>query len=113
MCFDNICIYDWNKAYLIKLSLDLNHSHDIICNSLERIETCVLGTLDQNIASGSTDNINAIIIDSTFGSLRTLNNYMLPSDLNIALSLNVNASTPGHYTTTAAFDTLLNAKQTR
>ena len=51
------------------MTLNLNNSNDIFCNSFSIIENGVLVTLDQKIASGSTDDINAIINDTTFKKL--------------------------------------------
>ena len=47
------------------MTLNLNNSNDIICNSFSIIENGQLLTLDQKIASGSTDDINAIINNTT------------------------------------------------
>ena len=68
------------------MTLNLNNSNDIICNSFSIIENGQLVTLDQQIASGSTDDMNAIINDNTFKNLTTLNNYTLTSDINSTLT---------------------------
>ena len=63
------------------MSLSLNNSNDIICNTFHIIENGVLVDLDTKISSG-TVNINNIINDSTFRALNTLNNYTLTTDIN-------------------------------
>ena len=68
------------------MTLNLNNSNDIICNSFSIIENGVLVTLDQKIASGSTDDINAIINDTTLKKLATFNDYTLSSDINTTLT---------------------------
>ena len=74
------------------MSLNLTNSVDIICNSLKIIENGQLVDRDTKIASGSTIDIPSLIIDNTFRKLNTLNNYMLTTDINTALSSKVDNS---------------------
>ena len=77
------------------MTLNLNNSNDIICNSLKLIENGVLMTLDQQIASGSTDDINAIINDTTFKNLTTLNNYTTTTVMDALLANRQNTIADG------------------
>ena len=89
-----------------------SNSNDIICNSLKLIENGVLVTLDQKIASGSTDDISAIINDTTFKNLATLNNYTQTTDVNTALALKADDSDLTTTNTTVQIATTTNSKGT-
>ena len=91
------------------MSLNLNNSNDIICNSFKILENGQLVDLDTKIASASVD-INTIINDNTFKNLNTLNNYTLTTDINSALALKVNTSTLSNYMLTTDINTALSNK---
>ena len=92
------------------MTLNLNNSNDIICNIFSIIENGVLVTLGQNIATGSTDDVNAIINNATFKNLTTLNNYTLTSDINTALASKADTSALSNYMLTTDINNALALK---